>query len=159
MQAQVLFSTETPESAPRAELLDPAVTVRFMLAGDAYVTFQSRRTSTRFTYHVKLADRRPGDDREPPHFVYVLTGPDHYEYLGCIFEGTKFRRTSRSRIREEAQSSVAFAWVWRTLTGGKMHPELAVWHEGRCGVCSRRLTDPTSISSGIGPTCAKRLGR
>jgi len=153
MLAQALFSDEPP----RAELTVPAVTVAFVLAGDAYVTFQSRRTSTRFTYHVRLADRRPGDDREPPHFVYVLTGPDHYEYLGCIFDRSKFKRTSGSRIREEAQSNVAFAWVWKTLVGGKMHPELAVWHEGRCGACNRRLTTPESIETGIGPTCAKRL--
>lgn len=28
--------------------------------------------------------------------------------------------------------------------------------EGRCVICNRPLTDPESIRSGIGPTCAKR---
>lgn len=140
-------------SDPRAELLDPAATIRFLLAGDAHVTFQSRRTGTRFTYRVRLAEPRPGDDRAPPHFVHVLTGPDEYSYLGCIFEGQKFRRTSGSRIAEGAPSSVAFAWVWRTLSGGRMHPELGVWHEGRCGRCGRRLTTPRSLTVGLGPIC------
>jgi hypothetical protein len=149
--------TEDDAPGPRAELTDPAVTVRFMLAGNAHVTFQSRRTGTRFTYRVVLADPRPGDDREPPHFVSVLTRPDHYDYLGCIFDGERFKRTSKSRISEDAPSAVAFDWVWRTLTSGKMHPELGVWHEGRCGACGRRLTTPESISNGLGPVCAGRL--
>lgn len=149
------------EAGPRAELVDPAITVRFMLAGNAYVTFQSRRTGTRFTYHVELADPRPGDDRAPPHFVSVLTGPDNsasYDYLGCIFEGERFRRTAKSRIAEDAPSAVAFGWVWRTLLSGKMHPELAVYHEGRCGKCGRRLTTPESIETGLGPVCASKVG-
>lgn len=29
---------------------------------------------------------------------------------------------------------------------------------GKCGCCGRRLTDPTSISRGIGPDCWARLG-
>jgi len=145
---------------PRAELVDPAVTVRFLLAGNAHVTFQSRRTGTRFTYRVVLAEvrsRREGDDRPPPHFVSVLTGPDDYNYLGCIFDGLRYSHGVKSRIAKDAPSAVAFDWVWRKLTNGKVHPELGVWHEGRCGKCGRRLTDPASISSGLGPVCAGRV--
>lgn len=141
----------------RAELVDPAVTVRFLLAGSAHVTFQSRRTGTRFTYRVVLAEARQGDDRAPPHFVSVLTGPDHYDYLGCIFDGQRYVHGKKSRIGDDAPSAVAFDWVWRTLTGGKMHPELGVWHEGRCGACGRRLTTPESLLSGLGPVCAGRV--
>lgn len=146
-------------SDPRAELLDPAATIRFLLAGDAHVTFQSRRTGTRFTYRVRLAEarsRRPGDDRAPPHFVSVLTGPDEYSYLGCIFDGLRYSHGVKSRIAKDAPSAVAFDWVWRTLSGGRMHPELGVWHEGRCGKCGRRLTTPESIASGLGPVCGGR---
>jgi hypothetical protein len=63
----------------------------------------------------------------------------------------------KSRIASDAPSAVAFMWVWKTLISGRMHPELAVWHEGRCGACNRRLTDPASISSGLGPICAGRI--
>jgi len=146
------------QPGPRAELTDPAVTVRFMLAGDAHVTFQSRRTGTRFTYHVEQAKPRQGDDREPPYFVSVLTRPDHYDYLGCIFvfPSKKYSHGHKSRIAKNAPSAVAFDWVWRKLTSGEMHPELGVWHEGRCGKCGRRLTTPESIASGLGPVCASR---
>jgi len=156
------FQENTDEgSGPRAELVDPAATVKFLLAGNAHVTFQSRRTGTRFTYRVPLAEARQGDDRAPPHFVSVLTGSNNdgdYTYLGCIFEGQRFVHGKKSRISEDAPSAVAFDWVWRTLTSGKMHPELGVWHEGRCGACGRRLTDPLSISRGMGSSCWERLG-
>lgn len=102
-------------SDPRAELVDPAATVRFLLAGSAHVTFQSRKTGTRFTYRVVLASARPGDDRAPPHFVSVLTGPDDYAYLGCIFDGLRFVRGKKSYIREDAPCVVAFKWVWEKL--------------------------------------------
>jgi hypothetical protein len=154
MQNSLPFSAETDETpGPRAELSDPAVTIAFMLAGNAHVTFQSRRTGTRFTYRIRAAEARQGDTRTPPHFVAVLTGPDHYEYLGCIFDRRMYAHGRKSRIASDAPSAVAFSWVWKHLSGGEMHPELGVWHEGRCGRCARRLTDPTSISLGMGPTC------
>jgi len=155
-----LFTAEMDDTAgPRAELVDPAKTIAFLLAGDAHVTFQSRRTGTRFTYRVQVADPRPGDTHAPPHFVAVLTRPDHYDYLGTIFERKMYAHGRKSRISTDAPSAVAFAWVWRYLSGGRKHPELAVYHEGRCGRCGRRLTTPESIETGLGPTCAERLGR
>lgn len=145
------------DESPRAELVDPAVTIRFMLAGNAHVTFQSRRTGTRFTYRVSAAEARPGFGQgRPPHFVAVLTGPDHYEYLGCVFDGRHYMHGRKSHISSDAPSAVAFKWVWERLTSGEMHPELGVWHEGRCGACGRRLTTPESCASGLGPVCAGR---
>jgi Family of unknown function (DUF6011) len=142
---------------PRAELVDPARTVAFMLAGNAHVTFQSRRTGTRFTYRVQAAERREGTTG-PSHFVSVLTGPDDYAYLGCIYSRRAYVHGRKSRIAQDAPSAVAFMWVWKRLFAGSMHPELGVWHEGRCGKCGRRLTTPESISIGLGPTCLEKQG-
>lgn len=152
MAESLLFPAD--DAGPRAELVDPARTVRFMLAGRAHVTFQSRRTGTRFTYRITQAsaERRP-----PLHFVSILTGPDHYEYLGCIYDRRAYSHGRKSRIDREAPSAIAFAWVWARLTSGEMRPELAVYHEGRCGACGRRLTTPRSIETGLGPVCAGRL--
>lgn len=148
----------TPEApGPRAELTAPEVTVAFMLAGNAHVTFQSRRTDTRFTYRVRAAKK--DEYSAPIHFVAVLTGPDNYEYLGCIYRRESYGHGRKSRIARNAPSAVAFEWVWRKLTAGKMHPELGIWHEGRCGACHRRLTTVESVRSGLGPVCAARLGR
>lgn len=148
--ARVMEETQ----GPRAELRDPQATVQFMLAGNAIVTFQGRRE--RFTYRVQSAKSAGG---APSHFVALLTGPDNsrsYEYLGCIYQSRAYAHGRNSKIPQSAMAAVAFTWVWRTLSGGNMHPELGVWHEGRCGKCGRRLTTPRSILIGLGPTCEGR---
>jgi uncharacterized protein DUF6011 len=160
MQDHLPFTAQTDdEPGPRAELTTPAVTVAFMLAGNAHVTFQSRRTDARFTYRIERADPRSGDTRPAPHFVSVLVGPDNgrnYKFLGTIFEGRVYAHGRRSKIDPSALSAVAFAWVWKRLSAGQMHPELAVYHEGRCGRCGRRLTTPRSIEIGLGPICEEK---
>ena len=147
------------DSFPRAELRDPAVTVRFMLAGRAHVTFQSEKTSTHYTYSIVRGDVRPWQAGTMAfHFVAVLTAPDHYDYLGTIFKRRTYRHGRKSRIAPSAPSAVAFAWVWSKLAGGHMPTTLAVYHEGRCGRCGRRLTTPESVTLGLGPECAQ-IGR
>lgn len=155
MMAMSLFSDSADDAGPRAELVDPARTVRFMLAGDAHVTFQSRKTGQRFTYRVRVAE-----GASPSHFVDVLTGPDNggsYEYLGCVFDRRAYAHGRKSRIDRTAPSALAFTWVWSRLTAGEMHPKLAVYHEGRCGRCGRRLTTPESVETGLGPICAGKI--
>jgi len=152
-------SGDAPGEAPRAEFRAADVTVAFMLAGNAHVTFQSAKTGTRFTYHVVAAPPPSVVSNVPvSHFVHVLVGPDDYKYLGCIYTNRLYKHGHNSRIDRNAKSAIAFAWVWGKLTAGKMPDVLGVWHEGRCGKCGRRLTTPESIESGLGPICAKKDG-
>jgi hypothetical protein len=140
------------EAGPRAAFRDPSVTTRFMLSGRAYLTFESQKTGTHFTYRVAANKKKGGT--APTHFVGVLTRPDTYTYLGCIFEGRRWAHGHKSPIGHDAPSAKAFAWCWRKLMVERCMPEvLEVFHEGRCGKCGRRLTDPTSVSIGLGPTC------
>lgn len=154
-----LLSTDDDGSKPlpRAELRDPARTVRYMLAGNAYVTFQSEKTGVHLTYHVEAADQSSNPHARVSHFVKVLTAPDHYEYLGCVYESRHYRHGRKSRIGVDAKSEKAFAWVWSKLTAGHMPTTLEVFHEGRCGRCGRRLTTPKSIETGLGPECEKKM--
>ena len=139
-----------------APIKDPVQALRFLLAGNAHATFVSLVTETRFTYKVTLADPRPGDTRAPPHFVSVLTGPDSYQYLGTIHGSKIYHHGAKSKIKEDAPSARAFAWVWQWLTAGLVPRTLEVYHEGRCGRCGRRLTTPESVTIGVGPECLKR---
>jgi hypothetical protein len=136
---------------------DSANALRFLLAGNAHATFVSLETGVRFTFHVVLAKAKPGDTRPAPHFVSVLTGPDHYEFLGTIFGSKIYTHGRRSRIGENATSEKAFAWIWRKLSQGLPLDGCEVHHEGRCGRCGRRLTVPESILSGLGPECASKV--
>jgi Family of unknown function (DUF6011) len=137
---------------PRAAFSAADVTIKYMLAGNAIVTFESQKTGTHFTFQINV--KKNGDAKVGPHFVKVLTRPDFYEFLGTIFEGKFYRHGSKSRISDEAKSNQAFMWAWKKLSAGIMPDDvMQVFHEGRCGRCGRRLTDPTSVSIGLGPTC------
>ena len=75
----------------------------FIQAGNATFTVVSKKTQARFTYKVTESN----DGRV--FFVGVLTGPNNetdYQYLGVIRDGL-FRRTTKSRISEDAPSAVA----------------------------------------------------
>lgn len=148
------FDTAPSSDDPKARLDGAEVTKRFLLAGDAHVTFVSQRTGTRFTYRVAAPKEGPGAG---VRFVSVLAGPDAYTFLGTIFrDNGRFAWSKKSPVGEGAPSVKAFAWCWRHLVAGDMPPELEIWHEGKCGKCGRRLTDPASISRGLGSTCAGR---
>ena len=126
----------------------------FIQAGNATFTVVSKKTQARFTYKVTESN----DGRV--FFVGVLTGPNNetdYQYLGVIRDGL-FRRTTKSRISEDAPSAVAFRWTYDQLGRGEMPAALEVWHEGRCGRCGRTLTVPESVATGSGPECSEKLG-
>lgn len=157
MPAELAPLPVDPGPTVRAELRAADVTVRFLLAGNAHVTFQSAKTGTRFTFRVVAAAPSSASTSPVSHFVHVLTGPDHYEYLGCLYERRFYRHGRKSRVAPGTPSARAFAWCWAKLSGGHMPETLAVYHEGRCGKCGRRLTTPESITSGLGPTCRGRV--
>lgn len=141
----------------RAQITDPEKIRRFATAGRARLTLVSERTGQRFTYQVK-AKKDEGGNPTDFFFVSVLTGPQNtsdYTYLGCVTNG-RFVNDRRLRIGLEAPSRRAFQWFWRRLQGSQDLSECEVWHEGRCGRCSRVLTVPESIESGLGPICAGR---
>lgn len=129
----------------------------FALAGNARLTLVSKRTGTRFTFRI----RQP--EPEKPHFVSLLTQPDNesgYTFFASIFERRELRHGMRSRLAHDAPGPAAFRWFWKHLCEqNALHPQLEVWHEGRCGRCGRPLTVPESISNGLGPECMKRVGR
>ncbi len=147
--------TTTP--APAGQLADTDAIAAFILAGNATFTLVSERTGTRFTYRVRA--KRGDDEGTGPLFVQVLTGPDGYDYLGCIWrddKGTRFTRGRKSTIGRDAPSSKAFAWLARAVFGRGALEGATFFHEGRCCRCGRQLTVPSSISSGWGPDCARK---
>lgn len=129
----------------------------FVLAGNARLTLVSTRTGERFTYRVRQKDETS------PHFVGLLTGSDNessYTFMATIFKGRELKHGMRSSIADDAPGATAFRWFWKHLwEQGRLHHQLEVWHEGRCGRCGRPLTVPESIENGLGPDCIKRMSR
>jgi len=127
----------------------------FMKGGKAVFTLQSKRTGQHFTYRASKPKGKTDDD---VIFVAVLTGSDNetaYTYAGLLKED-RVQTTGGSKIKADAPSITALNWALRHLHKGQLHPDLAIFHEGRCCRCGRKLTTPESIQNGIGPECSKK---
>ncbi len=142
----------------RNKFTDAASALHYMMQGKATITVQSRKTETRFTFKIKRAN--PDQPTVPSvFFVSVMTGPDNeasYSYVGILRSGD-FRLTAKSKFGEDDPRVKAFAWVFGNLRQLKLPESLEIWHEGQCGRCGRKLTVPSSIESGIGPECSRRI--
>lgn len=151
----------------RNRITDAAQALKFMLAGNATVTLVSAKTGERFTFKVRKPEN--ARDNGPSHFVSLMSGPDNegsFQYLGMIrkfaatngqaLAGFQYEHGRKSKLSADAPSAKGFAWFFRMLTNGEMPSVVECWHEGRCGVCGRKLTVPASIASGIGPECARK---
>lgn len=136
----------------------------YVTAGRAVVTIVSRRTQERITFKVKKMK-----DNDKRFFVSVRK--DHtadandwhnWSYLG-VFDVTKgFWTTKKSAYANDHRFSIAANWFLGIVARGDMFDQnnlmekADIWHEGRCGRCSKELTVPESIAIGLGPTCAGR---
>jgi len=151
-ESTTVETVEAVASAEHAGFETVETAKAFILAGNARFTVVSQKTGTRFTFKVRAKEGTT------LHFVSVLTGSNNeadYEFIGTIFNGSRFARSMKSRIGNEAPSMKAFSWVIAQILAGKMPAMSEIHHEGRCGKCGRALTVPESIKSGLGPICDK----
>jgi hypothetical protein len=158
LEQETAVRAEEVSDSLGARIESSADALRFLTAGKACVTLVSKKTGRRFTYRVNKADS--GE----VFFVSLLTGADNvndYAFFGTIFvnvSGNVFRYSARkARVAADAPGVKAFEWAFRTLSAGKDHPDMEIWHEGSCGRCGRRLTVPESIRTGFGPECYGRM--
>jgi hypothetical protein len=138
--------------------LTPLAARRFLLSGNAYITVVNLALETRQTFRVRRYKK--ADD---VFFVDALAGPDNnadYTALGTI-KGYRFtpKSSMTSDHRVQAFTRVYHACGYPDPYGTPLQfpPDWAVYHEGRCGRCARRLTVPSSIEAGIGPECAEQM--
>ena len=129
----------------------------FITGGHAIFTVSGK--NRHYTYHVS----RPNPTAtypDPALFIRILTGPDNtrdYSYLGVLDRGLDVRLTRKSRYNDQSEPLVVLRRARESVTTGRALPAgWKVQHEGRCGRCGRKLTDPESIETGIGPVCAEK---
>ena len=133
-------------------ITDSKQALKFIFAGKSVVTFVNKQTNNRFTFKIKQAKD------SNLFFVSVLTNPDVYSYIGTCIEGN-YKHGKKSQIYEDAQSVKVFKYILKRLVTDTLPDFIEVWHEGFCGKCGKRLTVPSSIMSGIGPDCIKKLSK
>lgn len=134
------------------KITDCKQALKFIFAGKSVVTFLNTQTGNRFTYKIKQAKD------SNLFFVSVLTNPGVYSYIGTCIEGN-YKHGRKSQVSQAAQSVKVFNYMLNKLKNGNLPDFLEVWHEGFCGKCGKRLTVPSSILTGIGPDCIKKLSK
>jgi hypothetical protein len=144
----------------KGQLVTVSAVKEFMTAGRARISLKSKVTGSHFTYRVSRIKNETN-----LYFVNLLNGPDNesnFEYLGKLTvtpeKAFEFTRGFRSRITADSPSYKAFMFmIWFMAYKECLPKTMEVWHEGRCGRCSRVLTVPTSIARGIGPECWSKM--
>ena len=130
--------------------------LQFIFAGDAVFTVRNEKTGNRFTYRVQALKRSRPQAEKDFFFVKSFYGNENetnYKYFGTIYEDRSFKMSDKSKLSAEAKPVIAFKWLLPKLLSNTLPDFVAIYHEGRCGRCGRRLTVPESILSGFGPEC------
>jgi Family of unknown function (DUF6011) len=144
---------------PPAPLSSAHLARQFMLAGNATFTLKSKKTGTHFTFKV----RAPKDEGKPDNgfrFVSLMTGSDNessFSYFGYFRRGVFLHGGAKAKVGHDAPGVTALRWAWAELSQDRMPGQLEVWHAGCCGRCGRKLTHPTSLSTGFGPECVQHF--
>ena len=115
-------------------------------------TVTSNRTGEHRTFKVRTqkadANFAPGE-----RIVSLMTGPDNHS----DFSGFGFVNDNGTINVWRSKQSPTFNAYAKMLTGMAQHVEagnITVQAATKCRVCNRKLTDPISIETGIGPICA-----
>ncbi len=128
----------------------------FALAGKSIFTLVSKKSGDRMTFKVKAAKGdRP--NAVVSHFVSILDhadGKGGYSYLGIVDRNGQFVHGRKSIIEPHDPKSQTARWLFAKLALSSLPDNCEFWHEGRCGRCGRRLTVPSSLTTGMGPECA-----
>jgi hypothetical protein len=119
--------------------------ISYITGGHGAFTFLSLRTGRRYTF-------RATQGKRGVLIIKVLNGADNtssFIAIGSV-QGKRFQNELGT------PAAHAFSWAWNALHRGSIPSQLEVYHDGHCGRCGRLLTTPGSVTSGLGPICAKR---
>jgi hypothetical protein len=149
------------------------ISKEFLLSGDAIFTvipapaFRDAVPDSQdhYTFKVERVEFE-GPNAKTMYFIKSLAGSDNtsdYVYMGVVdtvfLKGVKL--TAKSAFPETStRVRIASRVVSRILAGDGDKIAEAGWdvkHAGKCGKCGRMLTEPESLSSGIGPICRQAL--
>lgn len=124
------------------------------------ITIRRRSTGDHRTFRIKTYKQGP---LEGKRVVSLLSGPDnenHYQGFGFVSEdGTKINVWRKHRGQDGHCSAYDWYAIYiEQLTGGSPEwlQQFDIQAEKRCAVCNRKLTNPESLLTGVGPECGNR---
>ncbi len=123
-------------------------------------TIQSTRTGDHRTFRISTqvatAEFAPG-----LRVVGLLTGPDNQnDYTGFGFVDEEGIHVWSNKRGSDTLWEKYAEMLWSLALDAVLSPWVQngyrLMMEGRCLKCNRVLTEPTSVTTGIGPVCAER---
>lgn len=132
-------------------------------AGNSRLTFRNQEKGTHMTVHVKQFKSKTEKDekgqrlRLPIFALNVsLVGDSNHGYIfsGTIFKDNMGFKPGRN-FTWDSQLGKVTAFILNALKKPEVLREknVGLFHEGRCCRCGMVLTDPLSISHGLGGDC------
>lgn len=164
-------STVSPSSVAETPTVRlPEISAKFVFAGRAifvtenaageHITYRVRGHESEFplgsgimrkSYFLNI--KSPGGKR----FADGSQSP--WRYIGVIGLDGNVKLTNKSEYQPTSREVKVAAWSLRAIMDGKPLPEgYRIRHSGKCGRCGRELTDPESMTRGIGPECWSLMG-
>lgn len=135
--------------ANRFPMTRPEGVMSFIKGGMAVFSLKSRATEKHFTYRVKR--------KNDIFYVMFLGGSSHWHYMGNIDSEDVFSKNRKvPAYIHRHEAFLAFEWFWGILKKGRLPQDAEVFHEGKCAMCGRKLTDPISVQEGLGPECRQK---
>lgn len=130
---------------------------RFIFAGNSYFTVVNEKTKNKLTFHVT----KPKENS--PWFIWATNKKGKYCFLGTIFQRTEgikyYWGWKKGRFTEDSIINKSFEYLLKKMLTDSLPKSLTFYHDGKCGRCGRRLTDPKSIKRGFGPYCFSLLSK
>lgn len=136
-----------------SHVLDLAYTKAYMLAGNAIFSVVNDKTGNHMTYKVSRKKDKATDKGEEE--IWFVSVSYNYESFRCIGIITKNQFFPSKKVDAETPSVKGFAIIWkRYCIENKPMENVRILHSKYCARCGRLLTEPDSISRGMGMYCA-----
>jgi hypothetical protein len=115
-------------------------------------TVTSNKTGSHRTFQVRT--QKPDAKFAPgSRIISMLTGPDnHADYTGFGFVNDNGKIYLWAK--KQTPTFRAYATMLENMAGHVQAGNIVVQAATKCRKCNRKLTDPISIETGIGPICA-----
>lgn len=129
--------------------------LRFLKSKKPTFTLTSLATGCHFSFQLKHPKHQDVSD---PKMSYVFVHPLNGErtYLGYV-DWTSLDVRAGAKGDDRHHGFIALRWYLDCLRKGSVPCTAKVSHAGKCGHCSRQLTDPESLRTGLGPECRRKI--
>lgn len=133
--------------------VDNNTILEFLLGGKCECVILNKKSGNKFNFRLSLAK-----DSKSMYFIYTTINGVSNAYAGFVRVENGayvYKQGTKGLMSEDDMPIKALMYVLKHHD--KLHSDVEVLHVGKCARCGRKLTNPDSIHSGLGPECVKKV--